>query len=213
MVNDVTVLPIRNDEDFKQATDRLAEILKAPEGSPEADERDVLWTLAEAYDKQFAYPELTPREAVRLRMEERGLSASDLSIYFGEQSRVAEFLAGKRELTVEQIRRLHHGLDIPLAALVGSMDELWTVPGNRRQYVYQVVERKPTEAADSFDVTVKNSAGKVRRIGDVRPQSRGCSAALTAEHVYMPPDGSGNAYEVVFEHEVPRVLGYARKKG
>lgn len=46
---------IRNDDDLRAAFLRLEPIFQAQEGTPEADERDVLVTLIEAYEqKQYA---------------------------------------------------------------------------------------------------------------------------------------------------------------
>jgi HTH-type transcriptional regulator/antitoxin HigA len=46
------IKPIRNDEDLKAVFHRLESIFQAEEHSPEADERDVLVTLVEAFENK-----------------------------------------------------------------------------------------------------------------------------------------------------------------
>lgn len=46
----VTIKPIRNDDDLRATFQRLESLFQAAEGSPEADEREVLVALVEAYD-------------------------------------------------------------------------------------------------------------------------------------------------------------------
>ena len=51
----MTIKPIRSDEDLQRAFKRLEKIFQAEEGTPPADERDVLVTLIEAYEaKHFS---------------------------------------------------------------------------------------------------------------------------------------------------------------
>jgi HTH-type transcriptional regulator/antitoxin HigA len=51
----MTIKPIRNDDDLGAAFRHLEGIYQAAEGTPEADERDVLVTLIEAYENKH-YP-------------------------------------------------------------------------------------------------------------------------------------------------------------
>ena len=48
----MTIEPIRNDGDLKAVFRRLESIFQADEQTPEADERDVLATLVEAYENK-----------------------------------------------------------------------------------------------------------------------------------------------------------------
>jgi len=48
----MTIKPIRNEDDLKQAFRRLEAIFQAAEGSPQADERELLVTLIEAYERK-----------------------------------------------------------------------------------------------------------------------------------------------------------------
>ena len=48
----MNIKPIRNDGDLKAAFRRLESIFQAEEQTPEADERDVLVTLVEAFENK-----------------------------------------------------------------------------------------------------------------------------------------------------------------
>ena len=69
------IKPIRTDEDLRAVFRRLESIYQADEGTPEADERDVLATLIEAYKNQHhAFGPADPVEAIKFRMEQQGLT-------------------------------------------------------------------------------------------------------------------------------------------
>ena len=70
----MTVKPIRNDADLKRAFRRLEKVFQAEEGTAQADERDVLVTLVEAYEnKHYDFGPADPVEAIKFRMEHDGL--------------------------------------------------------------------------------------------------------------------------------------------
>lgn len=117
----VNVCPIRTDDDLDAALARVNEIFFAKAGTKEADERDVLATLIEAYEDEH-YPILPsdPIEALKFWMDQNDLSQADLVPYMGASSRVSEVLSGKRSLTVKMIRALHDGLGIPTDSLIGT---------------------------------------------------------------------------------------------
>jgi HTH-type transcriptional regulator/antitoxin HigA len=119
MSHAITVRPIRTEQDFDAARERIASLMSAKPGTPADDELDVLLTLAQAYEHEH-YPvgPADPVEAVRFAMDRLGLSQLDLVPYFGSKPRVSEFLHGKRRLTVETIRRLHDALGIPAESLI-----------------------------------------------------------------------------------------------
>jgi len=61
-----------------------------------------------------------PAEAVKFRMEQKGLSPNDLQPMIGRLNRVYEMLAGSRPLTMNMVRRLHRDLGIPAESLIGG---------------------------------------------------------------------------------------------
>ena len=62
----MTFEPIRTDEDLRAAFHHLESIYQAYEGTPEADERDVLVTLIGAYENQhYAFGPADPVDAIK----------------------------------------------------------------------------------------------------------------------------------------------------
>jgi HTH-type transcriptional regulator / antitoxin HigA len=118
----MTIKPIRTDDDLRLALKRLEAIFQAPEGTAEADERDVLVTLIEAYEqKHYDFGPVDPVEAIKFRMEQDGLSPSDLEPYIGQSGRVSEVLNRKRSLSLRMVKRLHDGLKIPYESLLAGV--------------------------------------------------------------------------------------------
>lgn len=69
----VIVEPICNDNDLRRAFDRLEIIFQAAEGTPQADERDVLVTRIEAFEsKRCDFGPVDPAEALEFRLEQIG---------------------------------------------------------------------------------------------------------------------------------------------
>lgn len=117
----MTIKPIRDDEDLKRVFRRLEKIFQAKDGSPQADERDVLVTLVEAYEnKHYDFGPADPVEAIKFRMEQGGLTPRDLEAFIGPSGRVSEVLNRKRPLSLRMIKRLHEGLKIPYESLLAE---------------------------------------------------------------------------------------------
>ncbi len=117
----MNIKPIRNEEDLKLTFQRLESIFQAEEGSPEAEEMEVLVALVEAYENKY-YPisSADPIEAIKFRMEQQGLTPRDLEVYIGSSGRVSEVLNRKRSLSLRMIKRLHDGLRIPYESLLSE---------------------------------------------------------------------------------------------
>jgi HTH-type transcriptional regulator/antitoxin HigA len=113
------VKPIKNESDYDAALAEIADLMDARANTPEGDRLDVLATLVEAYEeKHWRVHPPDPIEAIKLRMQQRGLSRSDLEKVLGIKSRVSEVLNHKRPLTIEMIRRLHGKFGIPAESLI-----------------------------------------------------------------------------------------------
>lgn len=114
------IQPIRTEADHETALERIAELMSAEAGTLEGDELDILATLVEAYEqKHFPIETTDPIEAIYFRIDQLGLARKDLEPYLGSRHRVSEVLNRQRGLSIEMIRRLHEGLQIPLEVLVG----------------------------------------------------------------------------------------------
>jgi HTH-type transcriptional regulator / antitoxin HigA len=113
------IRPIRTEADYDVALARAEALMDAEEGTPEADELDILATLIEAYeDKHYPMDPPDPIDAIKYRMEQQGLTRKDLEPMIGTRTRVAEVLNGKRNLSITMIRNLHAKLGISAEVLI-----------------------------------------------------------------------------------------------
>ena len=93
----------------------------AKAGTIQGDELEILGTLIDNFEKtHYPIDYLDPIEAIKFRMEQMGYSQSDLAKIVGLKSRASEILNRKRKLTLEMVRQLHKGLNIPTDVLIQS---------------------------------------------------------------------------------------------
>jgi HTH-type transcriptional regulator / antitoxin HigA len=115
----MTIKPIKTKKDYQTALTRLEVIFDAKPGSVEGDELEVLSILIDKYEKEnFLIGMPDPIEAIKFRMEQLGYTQNDLAKIVGLKSRTSEILNKKRKLTLDMIRQLHNGLDIPTDVLI-----------------------------------------------------------------------------------------------
>lgn len=115
----MNIKPIRNDDDLTQAFIALERVFQAEQGTIEADERDILLALIEAYEaKHYPIAHADPVSAILFQMEQHNLSREDLEPYLGVPSKVSEILNRKRQLSLSMIKKLHKGLNIPYESLI-----------------------------------------------------------------------------------------------
>ena len=117
---------IKTEKDYEEAL-KLVEVLMNLDPDPDSEEGEqlsLLSTLIEDYETKV-FPETLPSpiDAIRFRMEQVELKASDLVPYIGSRSRVSEILSGKRQLTLEMVRALESGLGIPAKVLIQKSDQ------------------------------------------------------------------------------------------
>jgi len=74
----MNIKPIRSDEDLQEAFRHLEGIFQAKEGTPEADEMEILVTLIEAYENQN-YP-ISPPDPIKPSSSEWISRGSQLEI-------------------------------------------------------------------------------------------------------------------------------------
>jgi HTH-type transcriptional regulator / antitoxin HigA len=116
------IKPIRNEEDYQNTLKEIESLWESPINSPEGDRMEVLVTLVEAYETEhFPIPVIDdPVGVLEYYLESKGLSRSDLIPYIGYKERVSDIFKHKRQLSIEMIRRLHEGLNIPADLLIGK---------------------------------------------------------------------------------------------
>ena len=115
----MNIRPIRTEEDYDAACKRIDEIFQAEPGSPEDDELEILVTLVDAYEeKHFPIGMPHPIEAIKIRMEDLGLTRKDLMEHLGKSSgRVSDILNCRRALTLGDVRTLSKLLHLPTEVL------------------------------------------------------------------------------------------------
>ena len=115
----MNIKPIKNKKDYDNTLCRMESLMEAKHSSRELDELEVLSILVEKYeDEHFPISTPDPIESIKFRMEQMGLSQSDLVPIIGSRSKVSEVLSGKRGLSVRMIRSLHDTLKIPADVLI-----------------------------------------------------------------------------------------------
>ncbi len=93
--------------------------LDPDEGTPEAENLELLTLLIQDYESKLVEKELPdPIEAILFRMEQQDLKQKDLEPFIGSRSKVYEILSRKRPLTLTMIRALHKGLGISAEVLL-----------------------------------------------------------------------------------------------
>ena len=115
----MNIRPIKTKADYRAALKEVEALMAAEHGTPEGERLDVLVTLVEAYEKKHYPLDLPdPVEAIRFRMEQKGMTPKDLVPIIGRINRVYEVLSRRRPLTLAMIQRLHNDLGIPAESLI-----------------------------------------------------------------------------------------------
>lgn len=113
------IKPIKTEQDYNQALERLELIFDAKKGTKEGDELEVIGILIERYENDYFPIDLPdPIEAIKFRMEQMNYSQNDLAKVIGLKSRASEILNKKRKLSLEMIRNLNTVMKIPTEVLI-----------------------------------------------------------------------------------------------
>ncbi len=119
----MNIHPIRTKADLREAMQRIDQVWDAKPKSPEADELEILSLLVEEYEqKHIKVPDVDPVNLLLHVMEARGLARKDMEPYIGSRARVAEVLNRVRPLSLEMIRRLASGLNLPADLLIAGYE-------------------------------------------------------------------------------------------
>lgn len=114
---------LRNNREYRAAVREIDALLDADpkRGTESHDRLEFLSVLIEAYEDEHDpvdESEGTPQSVVAFMLEQKGMTRADLHALMGGKARVSEFFAGKRRLSVEQIRSLRKALGIPADLLI-----------------------------------------------------------------------------------------------
>jgi HTH-type transcriptional regulator/antitoxin HigA len=128
----MNIRPIRTEDDYKAACNRVGEIFHAEPGSKEDDELEILIALVDAYEEKYFPLEMpNPIEAIKIQMENLGISRKELMDSLKKSSgRISDILNCRRALTLADIRILSKLSHISVEVL--SQDyPLEKVPANK----------------------------------------------------------------------------------
>lgn len=113
------IKPIKTEEDYQTALNRLDKIFDAKIGTKESDEADILGLLIDSYENiHYPIEAPDPIEAIKIRMKELDLKQVDLVPEIGGKSRVSEVLNRKRKLTIDMVRNLTEKLSLSAGLLI-----------------------------------------------------------------------------------------------
>ena len=106
---------IHNDAELEAYTNALFQLtaLESPSSS-EVEAVELLTLLVERYEQEHYFiPAADPASVVRFLIKQQNLRQRDLIPQFGSESAVSMFLAGHRNLTIEQVRKLCARFKLP----------------------------------------------------------------------------------------------------
>jgi HTH-type transcriptional regulator / antitoxin HigA len=112
---------VKNKASYGRALTRLSHFFDHPPkaGSSEEAEFELLLMMVERYEAErhpVSAPD--PVAAIEFAIEQRRLTAREITAIFGSRQRVHEVLRRKRRLSMEQARALHKKLAIPAEVLI-----------------------------------------------------------------------------------------------
>jgi HTH-type transcriptional regulator/antitoxin HigA len=117
----VKVLTTR--DDYEAALKRI-DLLMARDREDDVAELEALALLVESYEKkEFPIPALDPIEAILSRMRQLEFTQADLAreVDIG-RSHISEILGRRRKLSLDAVRKISKGLEIPAEILIQPYD-------------------------------------------------------------------------------------------
>ncbi|AZI32218.1 helix-turn-helix domain-containing protein [Kaistella carnis] len=113
------IKPIKTEQQYFEALERLEQIFDAKENTPDGDEAEILSLLIDNFENEHYAIELPdPIEAIRIRMEEMDLKQKDMIEIIGSKSKTSEVLNRKKRLTLDMIRNLQEKLNLSASLLI-----------------------------------------------------------------------------------------------
>jgi HTH-type transcriptional regulator/antitoxin HigA len=117
---------IQNKGEYDKVLKRIEELSQYPPDikSDEGRELMLLGYLADKYEEErfpINYPD--PIEAIKVRMEDLGLSINDMLDIFGDRGTASKVLNRKRALSLTMIRALSQRLSLPPSLMIQPMKQ------------------------------------------------------------------------------------------
>lgn len=114
---------IHDDRELDAYTSALFELTALENPSPdEVDAMELLTLLIERYEQErYRIPAADPVSVVQFLIEQQHLTQRDLIPQFGTESAGSMFLSGKRNLTLEQVRKLSSRFQLPADVFIPQL--------------------------------------------------------------------------------------------
>ncbi len=119
-----TVRTLRDESEYEAALKAVRPYFddEPDADTPAAANFDALVLLIEDFERRhYPIPRATPVEVLKFVMETNRYSRADLIEVIGSKSRASDLLNGRREINLDQIRRLSRAWHIPAGALLGDL--------------------------------------------------------------------------------------------
>ena len=113
--------PVHPNKEYHAFLDWVDGLLdrKVKPDSPEGEDLQVGLLLIKQYeDKYYPIPTPDPIDAIKLKMQEKGLKNNDLVGIIGSKGYISSILNGKKPLTLEIARIFHKRLGVPAEILL-----------------------------------------------------------------------------------------------
>ncbi|HEY0120689.1 MAG TPA: transcriptional regulator [Rhizobium sp.] len=124
MIDLGAVRTLQNENEYEAA---LKAVRPYFDNEPEADTLDAahfdaLVLLIEEYEaKHYSIPRVSPVDVIKSVMTANHYTRADLIEIVGSKARAADLLNGRREINLDQIRKISRAWGIPAGALVGDL--------------------------------------------------------------------------------------------
>ena len=113
------VTKIHDEAELDTALERIGELLRSEEGTPEFEELQVLTELVIAYEAvHYPISDPSPTDWIQGRLDALSLAEEDLVPIIGSIEAVEKVLAGEMAITPEMAQGLHQLLGIDLELLL-----------------------------------------------------------------------------------------------
>lgn len=119
-----SIRTLANEEEYQAALMAVRPYFECEpgEGTAEAAHFDALAMLIEEYeDRNYPIARATPVDVIKAVMEANSYTRADLIEIIGSKARVADLLNGRREINLEQIKKISRAWHIPPGALIGDV--------------------------------------------------------------------------------------------
>lgn len=117
------IRPIKNEQEYELALKQMEKVFHAKPNTAEGDTLELLSLIIGDYqDKHYKIEAPDPIEAIKIEMEEQGLSQAALAKRFGmSKSTLSEVLNGKKQMSLILLKSFHKDLGIPANVLLSGV--------------------------------------------------------------------------------------------